>query len=1203
MIPDSPYKGLVPFDASELDALLFFGRERESGIIGENVLAARLTVLYGPSGVGKTSVLRAGVAHRLRSHARRNVEEGGHPEFAVVIFETWSEDPIRSLRAGVREELAAQFGSALLDERAGESLADTFGRWTADLACDLLLILDQAEEYFLYHQAEGGFAEELPDLVTRPGLRVRVLLSLRDDALAKLDRFKGRIPNLFANYLRLDHLDRRSAAEAVIKPVERFNELTGESVEIEPELVEAVLDETATGQVELASAGRGAPVQADVTERIEAAYLQLVLERLWEDERAAGSNRLRVSTLAALGGADAIMREHLRRAVESLSAEEKDVAADVFRFLVTPSGTKIAHGAGDLAEYAAVDESRVLPVLTTLGRERIVRTVDGSGTGGARYEIFHDVLGQPVLAWRREQELERERRTVEKRHRRLAVVTACALLALAAMTAVAIYALSQRSEARKSARAARASERSARSRELGALAQTQLETDPLRSVALALQAARLDPTSAAEDTLRAALVNSRVQRILRAGRGPVNAAAYSPDGSKVVTGSADGTARVFRVRDGSVIAPLLRHDDGVTDATFSADGRLIATSSLDGTARVWTATGQLVRKFRHGGAVLDVALSADGERLVSLADDATLHVSSVSDQSAPPVVLRDVPGNRLALSRDGTRAAVIGADRVARVYSLVDGLRPLTQLENGGLVRAAAFGPSSGMLATGSADKLARVWNLVTFTLTDTLRGHQGQVVDVAVGPRGQFVATASRDSTAAIWNVAASPARLTATLSGHSNYVNDVAFSADGLYVVTSSRDGTARVWTTKGGLLQTVLAGHRGSVRGASFSPTGNNVLTYSGDGTARIWDSGTKQELRPIGLHPHVGRTLDLAGSLALTAGADNTARIWNLRTGRSMLLRHSGPVRDATFSPSGKMVVTASTDHTARVWTTSGSRRQTLPHPAAVSTAAFSPDSKLVATGAVDGRIRIWAVDSGRKITTLGAGSPVDRLAFNPKRSLLASSGGNVVRLWSTSTWKPRRRLRRHRGAIESLSFSHDGRLLLTGSQDATGRIWRLDSRHVLPLVGHRGAVTSARFSPDDRLVATASSDGDVRVWNARTGKLVRRVLRVHRGAVGDARFSDDGRWLISAGPGTAGLWQVRTHRLITLLDGRPFGPRGPTGRGSIGRLYAAGFLRGTYRVVTVGQDWTVRTYLCGVCADVRGLEGRAAKQLGDVGAGR
>ena len=451
VIPESPYKGLVPFEDSGLDALLFFGRERESGIIAENLLAARLTVLYGPSGVGKTSVLSAGVARRLRQQATKNVGERGHPEFAVVVFDAWSDEPTESLREAAQEELGAQFGSALLDERPDEALAETLGRWTDALACDLLLILDQAEEYFLYHEAERGFALELPDLVTRPGLRVRALLSIRDDALSKLDRFKGRIPNLFANYLRLDHLDRRAAREAVVRPVERFNELTGESIEVEEELVEAVLDQTATGQVDLGDAGRGLAADEKSTGRIEAAYLQLVLERIWEEERRAGSERLRASTLASLGGAQSIVREHLRRAVQELTSEERDVAADVFRFLVTPSGTKIAHGVEDLADYASVDEQRLLPVLSTLGRERIVRTVDGAGANGARYEIFHDVLGEAVLAWRREQELERERRAAEQRHRRLAIVAVLALIALAAMTAVAIYALAQRREARTSA--------------------------------------------------------------------------------------------------------------------------------------------------------------------------------------------------------------------------------------------------------------------------------------------------------------------------------------------------------------------------------------------------------------------------------------------------------------------------------------------------------------------------------------------------------------------------------------------------------------------------------------------------------------------------------------------------------------------------------------------------------------------------------
>jgi WD40 repeat protein len=1180
--PLSPYKGLVPFEDTELDALLFFGRERESEIIGANVLAARLTVLYGPSGVGKTSVLQAGVAHRLRQHARANIEERGHPEFVIVVFDGWSEDPVSGLRAAVRRELSALFGSAMLDEQEGERLADTLARWSDSLACDVLLVLDQAEEYFLYHAEEAGLAEELPELVTRPGLRVRVLLSLRDDALAKLDRFKGRIPNLFGNYLRLDHLDRRSAKAAIEGPVERYNELAAEDsqVELEPALVDAVLAQTVAGKVDLGEAGGGlGPGETDES-RVEAPYLQLVMERVWEEERDAGSYRLRAATLERLGGAEAIVRAHLHRAVDALSASEKDVAADVFRYLVTPSGAKIAHGVGDLAEYTAVDERRLVPVLAMLGRERIVRPVDGAGSDGARYEIFHDVLAEAVLAWRRERELDRERRVAARRHRRLLLVAVAALVGLAAMAAVAVYALAQRSDARASAQSARA-------RELSARAESELPIDPLRSIGLALRAAKLEPTPAAEEVLRSALIESRVRRIFHAGRGSVNAAAYSPDGSRIVTASDDGTARVFRVRDGKQIA-VLRHKRSVTDAAFSANGRLLVTASRDRTARLWTASGRPLRIFRHGGAVLGVALTPDSKELVTIAGDATVHEWSLSDVRAPLVFHEPRAARKIALSPDGRRAAVVGGDRFARVYDLVGG-RFLYALPHDSLVLSAALGPSGELLATGTADHLGQTWNLRTLRSAYTLKGHQGRVVDVAVSPHGQFVATASADGTADVWNVGTVPrGRLVATLLGHSNAVNDVAFSPDGLHVATSSRDGTARVWATDHGNLQAVLAGHQASVRAASFSPTGASLLTYAEDGTARIWDAGTTPELRALGRHRRPVNTLDVTATLAVTASNDGTARIWNLSGAGSTVLRHHGPVRDAEFSHDGRLVVTASTDHTARIWRTSGSPLRTLHHPSAVMTATFSPDSSVVATAAADGRVRIWDAKSGRRVTAVSGIGPV---AFSPDGKELATAATHYgIRVWSTQSGELRRRFSGHRGRIVALSFSPDGSLLLSGSEDGTARLWSMSSQRVQILHGHRDALTSARFSPDGRLVATASRDHDVRLWNVRTGRTVLPVLSKHFAIVSDARFSDDGRWLVTAGPQTAGLWQVRSHRLIFRL------------RGHKGILPAAAFARGSHRIVTAGVDGTVRTYLCSVCADERGLEGLAYARLAEVAGG-
>ena len=131
------------------------------------------------------------------------------------------------------------------------------------------------------------FAQRLPELVTEPGLRVNVLLGIREDSLAKLDLFKSRIPNLFANYLRLDHLDRVAARAAVVGPLERLNELAAEEepYRAEPELVEAVLDQVATGRIEYGLSGRGVVPGQDESGRVEAPFLQLVLERLWDVEQ------------------------------------------------------------------------------------------------------------------------------------------------------------------------------------------------------------------------------------------------------------------------------------------------------------------------------------------------------------------------------------------------------------------------------------------------------------------------------------------------------------------------------------------------------------------------------------------------------------------------------------------------------------------------------------------------------------------------------------------------------------------------------------------------------------------------------------------------------------------------------------------------------------------------------------------------------
>jgi conflict system STAND superfamily ATPase len=407
----SPYVGLVAY--SEEDWEYFFGRGVETELVIANLTASRLTLLYGASGVGKSSVLRAGVAHRLRRAAAENLASRGAPEFALAWFNAWRDDPLAGLLRRVRESVAEATGRSVSEPAAGAAPAQALRAWSELAGGELLVILDQFEEYFLYHAAEDGsgtFAYEFPRLVNREDLRVNFLVAIREDALARLDRFKGRIPNLFDNYLRLQHLDTEAARSAIEGPLARYNALNpGQAVRIEEGLVEEVLRQTRAGQVRIGQAGVGRVEIAEAAEaaqvRVEAPYLQMVMTRIWDEEQRAGSAALRLKTFTeTLGGADRIVRTHLDKELERLGPDEQDAVAEMFRYLVTPTGTKIALSVDDLASYVKHPSAQVASILEKLAASeaRVLRPMPVPDQPQLiRYEIFHDVLGPAISDWRR----------------------------------------------------------------------------------------------------------------------------------------------------------------------------------------------------------------------------------------------------------------------------------------------------------------------------------------------------------------------------------------------------------------------------------------------------------------------------------------------------------------------------------------------------------------------------------------------------------------------------------------------------------------------------------------------------------------------------------------------------------------------------------------------------------------------------------
>ena len=442
-----PYKGLASYEDSEFDVRFFFGREREREIIAPTLMASKLTVLYGDTGVGKSSVLRAGVgtlacalgATLWRSSCSMRLE--GRPGLAGLI--------------------AALAASAGIERRA--TLADTLQACAAKLDGDVYVILDGVEEYFLDHEGETGpgtFFSELPEAVKRPGLRASFLLAIREDALARLDRFKASIPNLFGTTCDFPIL--------IGKP--RGAPSSAPSIATTRSSTPPSAWRSRRSHRRCARRGRHGPRRprpdrsrrragSTVRRPHRGAVPSTGHAPAWEAEEEAGSHILRTSTLEALGGAEEIVRAHLGRALEPLTVEQKDIAAAVFNHLVTPSGTKIAHAVPDLARYAGVPDTDLKPVLATLSRERILRPAAANG-GAPRYEIYHDVLGEAVLAWRTaheaEREVEGERERAAGRHRRLLALLGAGGVLLAVMTGVSVYALVQRGEARTQARTAQA---------------------------------------------------------------------------------------------------------------------------------------------------------------------------------------------------------------------------------------------------------------------------------------------------------------------------------------------------------------------------------------------------------------------------------------------------------------------------------------------------------------------------------------------------------------------------------------------------------------------------------------------------------------------------------------------------------------------------------------------------------------------------
>ncbi|MEG4587471.1 hypothetical protein QUA54_19980 [Microcoleus sp. MOSTC5] len=906
--------------------------------------ACKLTIIHGQSGVGKSSIIQAGLvpALQLTTFEARDV-------LPVLLqsYHDWAKDCGQCLRSGI-EKIKGESLSTAIDTPAAilEQL-----RLNQNRHLLTVLIFDQFEEFFFVYQDQSSRRELydfLAECLNQIG-ELKIILSLREDYLFYLLEWNrtthlSMIDNDILNKKICYYLGNFSIPDAkiVLQTLTKISQL-----DLSEDLVNALVEDLAGEMREVR------PIELQIA-GMELEKRQIT--QLSEYQQLGNQAKLKV------------VEEFLAEVIADCGKENKDIAELVLYLLTDEKNTRPQKTLVQLAADLGTKSKRLELVIEIVVKSRLVLEVPA--TPIRRYQLVHDYLvpfirkqrGAELLELRQKvKQTEAEKQILAEARQKAEQLSAAAKrqvkwlssigatifsISLIGAATVMGVAWQQVDKAQKLTKLERSASDALRQFEFGynqidALISAVKTGKELKATLKNVRSLADYPISTPQISLNQILDNIREQNRFKGHQKAVFSVSFSPDGKYIATASFDKTARLWDVT-GKLIREFKGHQRAVSSVSFSPDGKYIATASWDNTARLWDVTGKLIREFQgHQDSISSVSFSSDGKYIATASWDKTVRLWDVTGK-----LIREFKGHQEAVS-------------------------------------SVSFSPDGKYIATASSDKTARLWD-VTGKLIREFKGHQDWVWSVSFSPDGKYIATASSDNTARLWNLTG---KLIQEFKGYQDWVWSVSFSPDGKYIATASADNTARLWDLTGKLIQE-FKGHQGSVESVSFSPDGKYIATASSDNTARLWDL-TGKLIQEFKGHQDWVWSVSFSpdGKYIATASADNTARLWDLTAKQIQEFKgHQDGVNSVSFSPDGKYIATASADNTARLWDLTGKQIQEFKgHQDGVKSVSFSPDGKYIATASKDNTARLWRIKSLDEMLVQGCDWLRDYLQNNAEES--------------------------------------------------------------------------------------------------------------------------------------------------------------------------------------------------------------------------